>query len=712
MRRFKFRKLLSVVLVAALAIAPAPAQILAEGEEVMNASSIRTQAAGVGIDRLTVPAQSGLGWGGSTVYFGMNSRYPMEFRVLDRACNAYGTTSVLLDSDKAIFRDVYSAKGAADWNSSDLKMALNNDILLGMFSESERKAIIASNGNGLNGEKVFLLSKEEAVNNAYGYGSMYGRIKTNLKLSEMNKVDWFLRSSDASGAKVVAVAQDGGERILEPTEAAWISPALNLNPQNVVMTWTSTAYKPGTFSIVNSPESSALCLTIRGGEGFAAARKDSENVPAGTGFVVNVSELGTSDWNVTYTQISAMLVDANRNVIAYGPVSDVAATGDLLVNIPAGIVDGAYTLKLFAEDCNSKVIEHGVDYASNVVDIPVTIGTRDNLPSQTMVNPAESSKQNEAAPAGQSQSQDSKESTAAKAVPHRIVVLNDGNGKASANVDTATVGTLVTLTATPSGNYKFKAWSSKEVLVSADNKFTMPDCDVTVTANFKAPEAQKYKVIAGKSDGGTIKLSTESAAAGDKVEITPIPNQGYRFQGWNIPNVATDSEGKYFLMPAWDTTVYAVFTPQCSLTLKSGENGTLTASPEKPAAGEVVTLIPRPYAGYHFKGWKSDQVDPGTSNTFIMPDQNVTVKAVFEADADSYYFVGTKEKGSGFGSIVLPYGTVYEPGDKVEVDVTCPDGYDCTELYVSSGDMVKYLDTYGDYFVMPASDVTVVAFFE
>lgn len=61
-------------------------------------------------------------------------------------------------------------------------------------------------------------------------------------------------------------------------------------------------------------------------------------------------------------------------------------------------------------------------------------------------------------------------------------------GTITASAETAAKGTEITLTATPAENFTFTAWvvkdaSNNDVTVS-ENKFTMPESNVTVTATF------------------------------------------------------------------------------------------------------------------------------------------------------------------------------------------------------------------------------------
>ncbi len=72
-----------------------------------------------------------------------------------------------------------------------------------------------------------------------------------------------------------------------------------------------------------------------------------------------------------------------------------------------------------------------------------------------------------------------------------------------------------------------------------------------------------------------------------------------------------------------------------TVTVTSGGNGTASASPAKAAAGATITLTATPDEGYHFKEWQA--VSPTelviTNDKFLMPNDNVEVKAIFEEGA-------------------------------------------------------------------------------
>ena len=73
-----------------------------------------------------------------------------------------------------------------------------------------------------------------------------------------------------------------------------------------------------------------------------------------------------------------------------------------------------------------------------------------------------------------------------------------------------------------------------------------------------------------------------------------------------------------------------------TVTVTNDGNGTASASHAKAVAGTEITLTATPNTGYHFKEW---QVMSGgvtiTNDTFLMPEGDVTIEAVFEKDAPS-----------------------------------------------------------------------------
>ena len=235
--------------------------------------------------------------------------------------------------------------------------------------------------------------------------------------------------------------------------------------------------------------------------------------------------------------------------------------------------------------------------------------------------------------------------TNAPAAEHTVTVITDGNGTASASSTSATAGTEITLTATPANGYHFKEWKveSPTGLVITNNKFLMPDGNVEVKAIFEedAPPTPTEFTISVKTDGnGTASSSPAKAAAGTEITLTATPNKGYHFKEWQVISGGVTIKDDKFTMPDGNVEVKAIFekdapaSTEYTITVKTDGNGTASASHAKAVVGTEITLTATPNTGYHFKEW---QVMSGgvtiKDDKFLMPNDNVEVKAIFEKDA-------------------------------------------------------------------------------
>ncbi|MCI8668677.1 MAG: LPXTG cell wall anchor domain-containing protein [Lachnospiraceae bacterium] len=216
---------------------------------------------------------------------------------------------------------------------------------------------------------------------------------------------------------------------------------------------------------------------------------------------------------------------------------------------------------------------------------------------------------------------------------YNVKVENHGNGMASASLSRAIAGTTITLAATPDAGYRFKEWQvvSGGVVISG-NTFTMPTNDVIVKAIFE-------------SDGGTTSPTHthnwntaawtqtdtlhwhECTAAGCDITDDSKKN-GY---GVHVYDNDTD---EYCNTCNYKRTVTPPSTQEYAVTVQINGKGTASASPDFAAQGETITLTATPDTGYYFSKWEVVYGDVSISgNSFNMPANNVTVKAIFEEDS-------------------------------------------------------------------------------
>jgi uncharacterized repeat protein (TIGR02543 family) len=151
---------------------------------------------------------------------------------------------------------------------------------------------------------------------------------------------------------------------------------------------------------------------------------------------------------------------------------------------------------------------------------------------------------------------------------------NVTGGTIEADMASAEEGATVTLTATPDAAYTFGSWTvykddmSTEVTVT-DNQFTMPDCEVYVTATFNAKPTYAVTCVANPVAGGTMEASPASAYEGQTVTLSYVAEDGYSLSSIVITKTsdgsATDitpvasGDDFTFTMPGYAVTATAMF---------------------------------------------------------------------------------------------------------------------------------------------------------
>ena len=162
------------------------------------------------------------------------------------------------------------------------------------------------------------------------------------------------------------------------------------------------------------------------------------------------------------------------------------------------------------------------------------------------------------------------------------------------------------------------------------------ELSITIT---NAPAAE-HTVTVITDGNGTASASSTSATAGTEITLTATPNKGYHFKEWQVISGGVTIKDDKFTMPDGNVEVKAIFekdapaSTEYTITVKTDGNGTASASHAKAVVGTEITLTATPNTGYHFKEW---QVMSGgvtiKDDKFLMPNDNVEVKAIFEKDA-------------------------------------------------------------------------------
>ena len=142
------------------------------------------------------------------------------------------------------------------------------------------------------------------------------------------------------------------------------------------------------------------------------------------------------------------------------------------------------------------------------------------------------------------------------------------------------------------------------------------------------------------------------------------------------------------------------------ITLENDGRGTANASAASASAGTEITLTALPNDGYRFKEWQV--VRPAglaiNGNIFTMPDEAVTVKAVFEENPTVNYTLtvnGSYASVSGAGS--------YAEGAVVSINGGSRSSYTFNGWSSSDGVAFANANSASTTFTMPARNVTVTA---
>ena len=228
------------------------------------------------------------------------------------------------------------------------------------------------------------------------------------------------------------------------------------------------------------------------------------------------------------------------------------------------------------------------------------------------------------------------------AIDYTISVNPVENGTVAASASTAHVGDQITLTVTPDAGYSVGqvtvTTEGGESVTVADNAFTMPAANVTVSATFVAND---YTITVSEVEHGTVEVDPTTAHVGDLITLTVTPDEGYELatvtvtgEDGTITTTQTD-DGYTFEMPAGSVTVSATFTAiDYTISVNPVENGTVEASATTAHVGDLITLTITPDEDYEV-----DEVSVVTVNRevvpvnddyqFTMPASNVLVTVTF-----------------------------------------------------------------------------------
>ncbi|KLU60176.1 N-acetylmuramoyl-L-alanine amidase LytC precursor [Peptococcaceae bacterium CEB3] len=316
---------------------------------------------------------------------------------------------------------------------------------------------------------------------------------------------------------------------------------------------------------------------------------------------------------------------------------------------------------------------------------------------------------------------------------YTVTIGQLSGGSITATPAAAAAGTPINLTITPDSGKRLKAGTLKYNDGTADHdisgtSFTMPDADVTVTAEFEdIPQVTHRVSIDGNLSGGSITAAPTSAAAGTTINLTISPDSGKRLKAGTLKY--TDAAGDHyingtsFIMPDANVTVTALFEDipavRHSVRIGNTPGGTITATPVWTAAGTTVQLTITPWSGFELKAgtlkYNDGTADHDISGTsFTMPDADVTVTAEFEyvPPPPRPVTIYSVSIGNLSGGSITATPTSAAAGTTINLAITPDSGKRLKTGTLKYNDGTADHDISGTSFTMPDANVTVTADFE
>ena len=270
---------------------------------------------------------------------------------------------------------------------------------------------------------------------------------------------------------------------------------------------------------------------------------------------------------------------------------------------------------------------------------------------------------------------------------------------------------------TAPADQEFKAWEIGGTEYKVGDSYTV-NGDIEIKALWKNSviTPSTYTVTVSNDGKGTGTATPSTAAAGTTIILTAMPKEGYHFKEWQVISGGVTIKNNKFTMPDNNVEVKAIFeedTPpaptEFTITVRTDENGTASASHAKAIVGTEITLTATPDKGYHFKEW---QVISGgvtiKDDKFTMPSANVEVKAIFEKDAPpapTEFTITVKTDGNGTASASHAKAVV---GTEITLTAMPKEGYHFKEWQVISGGVTIK----NNKFTTPDNNVEVKAIFE
>ena len=238
------------------------------------------------------------------------------------------------------------------------------------------------------------------------------------------------------------------------------------------------------------------------------------------------------------------------------------------------------------------------------------------------------------------------------------------------------------LTAVPNEGYTFDGWYCDGNLVAAATENPL-SIQLDETYNYMELTAvfvkKSYTIVAAASpaEGGTV-TGGGTYAYGEVAELTAVPNEGYRFDGWysegNLVAAATENPLRTWLDETYNymelTAVFVKKGYTIAAAASPAEGGTVTGGGSYNE-GDEVTLTAVPNQGYYFSCWMEGGMRLSDSASYsFTATRSCSLTAVFYKN---YYALSVTE--SPFEGGTASGGGSYLYGDSATLTAVPNAGY-------------------------------------
>jgi hypothetical protein len=286
----------------------------------------------------------------------------------------------------------------------------------------------------------------------------------------------------------------------------------------------------------------------------------------------------------------------------------------------------------------------------------------------------------------------------------KVSILSNPNGTTTPGpgIYNYTIGTFITITATPNASYLFDYWTANGVTNSSNPIIFTVSSDLTVSPNFRAqpppPLPPTFVITIQPSANGTTTPSAGSYIyqSNSTITITANANLGFNFDYWKVNGVIS-SNNPLTINASSDLTITPFFamqpppqTPNVTIVVQPTPNGTTTPSSGiyTYQAGSTLEITASPNASYTFDHWLINGAASSMNPINTTITANLQIQPIFIKQADTITSLPTftiTVQSSSNGTTTPPSGSYTRvAGDTITLTALPNDNYKFEKWLIDS----------------------------